>query len=39
MILKKIKENYFKDYDKERDYPYLDKTTKGWIDVKDVEHF
>ena len=27
-ILKKVKENYFKDYDKDRDYPYLDKTTK-----------
>lgn len=27
-ILKKVKDNYFKNYDDERDYPYLDKTTK-----------
>lgn len=28
VILKKLKDGYFKNYDEERDYPYLDKTTK-----------
>jgi len=42
-ILKKVKNNYFKDYDNERDYPYLDKTTKlsayikfGCISIREV---
>jgi deoxyribodipyrimidine photo-lyase len=42
-ILKKVKSNYFKDYDKERDYPYLDKTTKlsayikfGCISIREI---
>jgi len=42
-ILKKLKENYFKNYDEERDYPYLDKTTKlsayikfGCISIREV---
>jgi|688.fasta_scaffold172316_2 deoxyribodipyrimidine photo-lyase len=42
-ILKKIKDNYFKDYDKERDYPYLDKTTKlsayikfGCVSIREI---
>lgn len=43
IILKKLKENYFKNYDEERDYPYLDKTTKlsayikfGCISIREV---
>lgn len=42
-ILKRLKENYFKDYDEERNYPYLDKTTKlspyikfGCISIREV---
>jgi len=42
-ILKKLKANYFKDYDKERDYPFLDKTTKlsayikfGCVSIREV---
>ncbi len=42
-ILKKIKENYFNNYDKERDYPYLDKTTHlsayikfGCISIREI---
>jgi len=43
VILKKLKDNYFKNYDEERDYPYLDKTTKlsayikfGCISIREV---
>jgi len=42
-ILKKLKANYFKDYDEEREYPFLDKTTKlsayikfGCISIREV---
>jgi deoxyribodipyrimidine photo-lyase len=42
-IIKRLKDNYFKDYDDERDYPYLDKTTKlsayikfGCISIREV---
>lgn len=42
-ILKKIKEGIFKNYDKERDYPFLDKTTKlsayikfGCISIREI---
>jgi len=42
-ILKKVKQNFFKEYDKERDYPYLDKTTKlsayikfGCISIREI---
>jgi len=43
IILNKLKNNYFKNYDKERDYPYLDKTTKlsayikfGCISIREI---
>ena len=43
IILKKLKDNYFKDYDEERDYPYLDKTTKlsayikfGCVSIREI---
>jgi len=42
-ILKKVKNNYFKNYGKEREYPYLDKTTKlsayikfGCISIREI---
>ena len=42
-ILKKLKANYFKDYDEEREYPFLDKTTKlsayikfGCVSIREV---
>ena len=42
-ILAKVKNNYFRDYGKEREYPYLDKTTKmsayikfGCISIREI---
>jgi len=42
-IIKKIKNNYFKNYDEERDYPSLEKTTKlsayikfGCISIREI---
>lgn len=43
VIIKKLKDNYFKNYDDEREFPYLDKTTKlsayikfGCISIREV---
>lgn len=42
-ILKKLKENYFKNYNEEREFPFLDKTTKlsayikfGCISIREI---
>ncbi len=42
-ILKKLKENYFKNYDDEREFPFLDKTTKlsayikfGCVSIREI---
>lgn len=43
IIIKKLKDNYFKNYDDEREFPFLDKTTKlsayikfGCISIREV---
>jgi len=43
VIIKKLRDNYFKNYDDEREFPYLDKTTKlsayikfGCISIREV---
>ena len=43
IIIKKLKDNYFKNYDEEREFPFLDKTTKlsayikyGCISIREV---